>query len=37
MSQALEHLKANLKDKVTGLILFLVGMSLNRYQNKIKR
>jgi RNA polymerase sigma-70 factor (family 1) len=36
MSQALEHLKINLKDKVTGLILFLVGFRLNRHSNNIQ-
>ena len=30
MSQALEHLKTNLKDKISGLILFVMSWSLNR-------
>lgn len=30
MSQALEHLKTHLKDKISGLILFLMSWSLNR-------
>jgi RNA polymerase sigma-70 factor (ECF subfamily) len=30
MSQALEHLKIHLKDKIVGLILFVMGWSLNR-------
>ena len=30
MSQALEHLKANLKDKISGLILFMMSWRLNR-------
>lgn len=30
MSQALDHLKIHLKDKIGGLILFLMGWSLNR-------
>lgn len=30
MSQALEHLKINLKDKISGLILFVMSWSLNR-------
>jgi len=29
MNQALDHLKIHLKDKITGLILFLAGCSLN--------
>ncbi len=33
MSQALEHLKINLKDKITGLILFVFGGRLNRIKN----
>ncbi|HAH25498.1 MAG TPA: RNA polymerase subunit sigma-24 [Prolixibacteraceae bacterium] len=37
MTQALEHLKIHLKDKVSGLILFLVGWSLSRTKiNTIK-
>lgn len=30
MSQALDHLKTHLKDKISGLILFVIGWSLNR-------
>ena len=30
MSQALEHLKINLKDKISGLVLFFMGWNLNR-------
>jgi len=30
MSQALEHLKTHLKDKISGLILFVMSWSLNR-------
>jgi RNA polymerase sigma-70 factor (ECF subfamily) len=30
MSLALEHLKTHLKDKISGLILFMMGWSLNR-------
>jgi hypothetical protein len=30
MSQALDHLKTNLKDKVTGLILFVLALNFNR-------
>jgi RNA polymerase sigma-70 factor (ECF subfamily) len=30
MTQALDHLKIHLKDKIVGLILFFVGWSLNR-------
>lgn len=30
MSQALEHLKTNLKDKVNGLILFVLALNFNR-------
>jgi RNA polymerase sigma-70 factor (ECF subfamily) len=30
MSQALEHLKIHLKDKITGLILLVIGWSFNR-------
>ena len=30
MSQALDHLKIHLKDKISGLILFLLGFRLNR-------
>ena len=35
MSQALEHLKIHLKDKISGIILFMIGWSLNRI--KIER
>jgi RNA polymerase sigma-70 factor (family 1) len=36
MSQALDHLKTHLKDKISGLILFVLGFRLNRMitQNK---
>lgn len=34
MSQALEHLKMNLKDKITGLILFFAGFKVNRKTDK---
>ena len=30
MSQALEHLKVHLKDKISGLILFVMNWRLNR-------
>jgi RNA polymerase sigma-70 factor (ECF subfamily) len=32
MSQALEHLKIHLKDKISGLILFVMGWNLNRFK-----
>jgi RNA polymerase sigma-70 factor (ECF subfamily) len=32
MSQALEHLKEHLKDKITGFILFMMGVKLNPQQ-----
>lgn len=35
MGQALEHLKIHLKDKISGIILFMIGWSLNRI--KIER
>ena len=35
MSQALEHLKIHLKDKISGIILFIIGWGLNRI--KIER
>ena len=34
MSQALEHLKIQLKDKVSGLILFLIGFRLDRIKTE---
>ena len=34
MSQALEHLKIQLKDKVSGLILFLMGFRLDRIKTE---
>ncbi|MDP2336313.1 MAG: sigma-70 family RNA polymerase sigma factor [Bacteroidota bacterium] len=34
MSQALEHLKSNLKDKISGLILFVMGFRLNRIKSE---
>ena len=37
MSQALEHLKVNLKDKISGLILFLLGFRLNRIKTETKK
>lgn len=37
MSQALGHLKINLKDKISGLILFLFGFCLNRLKNETKK
>lgn len=36
MSQALEHLKIHLKDKISGFILFMMGWSLNRIKTKIR-
>jgi DNA-directed RNA polymerase specialized sigma24 family protein len=37
MSQALDHLKTHLKDKITGLILFVLGIRLNRMTNQNKK
>lgn len=37
MSQALGHLKINLKDKISGLILFVLGYRLNRLKNETKK
>jgi RNA polymerase sigma-70 factor (family 1) len=34
MSQALDHLKTHLKDKISGLILFVLGFRLNRMITK---
>ena len=34
MSQALEHLKTHLKDKISGLILFVMGWGLGRFKEK---
>lgn len=34
MSQALEHLKSNLKDKITGLILMVLGYRFSRIKTK---
>ena len=34
MSQALEHLRINLKDKISGLILLVMGFRLNRNKTK---
>ncbi|MFY9151938.1 MAG: sigma-70 family RNA polymerase sigma factor [Prolixibacteraceae bacterium] len=34
MSQALEHLKINLKDKISGLILLLIGFRSNRIKTE---
>jgi len=34
MSQALEHLKSNLKDKITGLILFVLGYRFSRIKTE---
>lgn len=36
MSLALEHLRKELKDKITGFVLFLLGFSLSRAKNKEK-
>jgi RNA polymerase sigma factor (sigma-70 family) len=35
MNLALIHLKTHLKDKITGIILFLLGHCLSKHQNKI--
>ncbi len=37
MSQALEHLKKHLKDKISGLILFLAGFYLNRINTESRK
>jgi RNA polymerase sigma-70 factor (ECF subfamily) len=34
MSQALEHLKIHLNDKISGLILFVIGWSLSRFKEE---
>jgi len=37
MSQALDHLKIHLKDKISGLILFVLGVRLNRMITENKK
>jgi RNA polymerase sigma-70 factor (ECF subfamily) len=37
MSQALEHLKTHLKDKISGLILFFAGLYLNRVNTERRK
>jgi len=37
MSQALDHLKAHLKSKISGLILFVLGFRLNRINTENKK
>ena len=37
MTQALDHLRIHLKDKISGLILFLIGWNLNRIKIEITK
>ena len=37
MSLALEHLRTQLKDKISGLILFVLGFRLNRIKTETKK
>ncbi len=37
MSQALEHLKAHLKDKISGIILFVLGCRLHSVKTEIRK